>query len=59
VHGANEGLNGMIKTFFTAGTYLVKANADLDLAIKDMQNTWSEIEQIAIKYGVAPLSDKK
>ncbi len=54
VKAGNEGLNGAVKGFFTAGLAVIPAMSAAEEAMKEVQSSWSEVQQAAIRHGVAP-----
>jgi hypothetical protein len=51
---SNEGFNGAIKGFFTVGLSVLPAMSEVNQAMKEVQSSWSEVQQAAIRHGVAP-----
>lgn len=54
VKASNEGFNGAIKGFFTVGLSAIPAMSEMDRALKEVNSSWSEVQQAAIRHGVAP-----
>jgi hypothetical protein len=54
VKASNEGFSGAIKGFFTAGFSMLPAMSDMDRALGEVRSSWSEVQQAAIRRGVAP-----
>lgn len=54
VKRSNEGLNGCVKAFLTAGLSAIPAMNDMDTSSKEIQTTWQEVQRISIDHGVTP-----
>ena len=54
VKASNEGLNGFLKGFFTGGLAAIPAMSEVESAAKQIQATWLEVQETAIKHGVTP-----
>ena len=54
VKASNEGFQGFLKGFLTAGLSVVPAIKDMDLAMQEIRSSWLEVQQVAIRHGVAP-----
>lgn len=54
VKASHEGFNGFIKGFLTSGLSAIPAFSEIERAASDVQSTWSEVQQVAIRHGVAP-----
>lgn len=54
VKGNNEGVNGFIKGFMTVGLSVIPAMSQIEGAGGEVMATGSEVQQVAIRHGVAP-----
>ncbi|WP_074307137.1 hypothetical protein [Singulisphaera sp. GP187] len=54
VKSSNEGLNGFLKSFLTVGSSIIPAISEANGAMAQVQETWAELQQVAIRHGVAP-----
>jgi hypothetical protein len=52
VKASNEGLNGALKGYFSAGLAVLPAMQEVERALKDVDDSSSELRQVAIGHGI-------
>jgi hypothetical protein len=54
VTASNEGINSLVKGFYSGGMSALPAMSAHEQAGEEINATWSQVQQVAIAYGVAP-----